>query len=134
MLGEQVGESKGKITARRVLPSDGGAKVEVSFEGSGTLLGSETFEIGTYWSVVRPDGTLYGEGQGLGMTKDGSSATWVGQGAGRFTGQGSGVSWRGAIYYQSASPKLARLNGIAVVFEHESDAAGNFTNKLWEWK
>ena len=126
--------SKGKITSRRVLPGDGGLKVEVSFESAGTLLGSEVSEIATYWSVVRPDGTLYGEGNGVTMAKDGGSASWVGQGAGKFTGQGTGVSWRGAVYYQSASPKLARLNGIAVVFEHESDAAGNATTKLWEWK
>ena len=32
MLGEQIGELRGKRTARRVLSTDGGFKVEVSFE------------------------------------------------------------------------------------------------------
>lgn len=49
MLGDQIGEERGKITARRVLPSDGGGpKVEVTFEASGTVLGSEGTDLGTY--------------------------------------------------------------------------------------
>jgi hypothetical protein len=44
------------------------------------------------------------------------------------------VSYRGAIYYSTASPKLARLNRIAVVFEYEVDANGNTHTKSWEWK
>ena len=64
---------------------------------------------------------------------DGDRATFVGQGAGRFK-PGGGVSYRGAVYYQTASPKLARLNGIAAVFEHETDAGDNITTKTWEWK
>jgi hypothetical protein len=41
MLGEQIGEELGRITARRVLPSDEyGPKVEVTFEASGKVLGS----------------------------------------------------------------------------------------------
>ena len=41
MLGEQIGEEKGKVTARRVPSIDGGTKVEVSFQSSGKLLGVE---------------------------------------------------------------------------------------------
>ncbi len=48
------------------------------------------------------------------MTQDGEMVTWKGQGIGRLTGVGA-VSWRGAVYYQTASEKLARLNGIAGV-------------------
>jgi hypothetical protein len=57
------------------------------------------------------------------MTEDGEMATWRGQGVGRFTGRGRAVSYRGAIYYQTTSERLARLNGIAVVFEYDSDEA-----------
>ena len=59
-------------------------------------------------------------------------ATWKGGGVGKFTG--GGVSYRGAIYYSTASQKLARLNGIATVFEFEVDADGNTQSKIWEWK
>jgi len=134
MQGEKVGESSGKVTSRRVLPNPGGApKMETSFEGSGKLLGVDEKEIGTYWSIVRPDGSLYGEGQGVIMGKDGDMASWVGQGVGTIKKDGA-VSYRGAVYYQSASPKWTRLNSVAAIFEYEVDGQGNTRSQLWEWK
>ena len=133
MLGEQIAESRGKRTGRRVLSVDGGFKVEVAFETTGKLLGIDTNEIGTYWSASRPDGSLYGEGQGIVGTPDGEGATWKGQGVGKFVAGGA-ISYRGAVYYNSASPKFARLNTVAAVFEFEVDAQGNIHSKLWEWK
>jgi hypothetical protein len=44
------------------------------------------------------------------------------------------VSYRGAIYLDSQSEKLQRLNSTAVVFEYEADADGNSSNKFWEWR
>ena len=133
MLGEQIGESRGKRSGRRVLSVDHGFKVEVAFESVGKVLGIDTNEIGTYCSVSRPDGTLYGEGQGVVLGNEGSTATWKGQGVGRFVGGGA-VSYRGAVYYSSASPKFARLNTVAAIFEFEVGAQGNTHSKLWEWK
>jgi hypothetical protein len=134
MLGEQIGEERGKITGRRVLQSDGQEPtIEVSFQATGKLLGQDTTGLGTYWSVVQSNGFLYGEGQGVSMTATGDVVQWTGTGRGRFTGQG-GASFRGVIYYQTTSEKFARLNGVAVVFEHEADGDGNVTNRLWEWK
>ena len=133
MLGERLGETRGKRTGRRVLSVDGGFKVEVAFETKGKLLGLDTMEIGTYWSESRPDGSLYGEGQGVMITHDGEAATWKGGGVGKF-GEGGAVSYRGAIYFSTASPKLARLNGSATVFEFDVDPEGNTHAKLWEWK
>jgi hypothetical protein len=135
MLGDVLGEERGQTTGMRVLPSEGeGPKVEASFQASGQLLGMEATDMGTYVSVVRPDGTLFGDGQGVSMTPDGDVATWRGQGVGRFTGQGTAVNWRGAIYYQSASAKLARLNGVAAIFEFDVDKDGKTNAKTWEWK
>ena len=72
MLGEQLGEETGQITGLRVLPDEGvGPRVEVSFQASGTLLGTPESDMGTYVSVTRPDGTLFGDGQGVVMTDDG---------------------------------------------------------------
>lgn len=135
MLGEQIGQETGQITGMRVLPGDGGGvKVEVSFQSSGTLLGMQGSNIGTYVSVTRPDGSLSGEGQGVVMTGDGETASWHGHGVGRFTGHGTAVSWRGAIFFLTASERLARLNGIAGVFEFETDESGKSENKTYEWK
>jgi len=93
MLGEKVAESTGRVTGRRVMP---GGKVEVSFEAAGKVLGIEEREIGTYASAMRPDGTLYGEGQGVIMGKGGEQAMWVGSGVGTIKPDGS-VSYRGAV-------------------------------------
>jgi len=133
MLGEQILELTGKRTGRRVLSTDGGFKVEVSFEDNGKLLGQPANNMGTCWSGTRPDGTLYGEGQGVVIMQDGEMATWKGQGVGKLQ-PGGAVSYRGAVYYSTASAKLARLNSVAVVFEFEVGADGNIRTKGWEWK
>ena len=134
MIGEKIGESSGKVTNRRVLSNpDGGPKVETSFQTKGYLLGVEIRENGTYTADVRPDGTLFGNGQGVILGKDGDMVSWVGNGVGTFKGGGA-VSYRGAVYYRSASPKFARLNTVAAVFESEVDAEGNTRAELWEWK
>jgi hypothetical protein len=134
MLGEKVGEAKGKVTLQRVLPNPGGPpKMETTFQQSGTLLGVATTETGTYSAVLRPDGTLFGEGQGIVMSADGDAASWVGQGVGTLKKDGA-VSFRGALYTQTASPKWARLNTYAEVYEFEVDAQGNTRGQVFEWK
>jgi hypothetical protein len=133
MLGEQIGEEQGKVISRRVLSVDGGTKMEVSLQSTGKLLGVETRSTTTYWAGIRPDGTLYGEAQGLVLGKGGEQATFKAQGVGKLL-DGGAVSYRGAQYFYSASPKLSRLNSIAVVFEYEADADGNTKSKTWEWK
>lgn len=132
MLGDQLGESTGKRLVRRVLASDP-LTVEVSFEDSGNMLGVPTSGMGTYTSIARPDGSIYGEGQGAMMTPDGDGVTWKGSGVGKF-GPGGSVSYRGVLYYRTPSQKLARLNSVCAVFEYEVDPAGNTSSKVWEWK
>ena len=134
MLGERIGEEIGKVTSQRVLPSINGApRMETSIQATGSLFGVGSTETATYIATMRPDGTLYGEGQGIVMGKSGESATWVGQGVGTLKKDGS-ISYRGACYYQSASPAWVRLNSVAGVFEYEVDAQGNTKGQLWEWK
>lgn len=133
MLGEQIGEETGKVISRRVLSIDGGAKVEVSLQTTGKLLGVETRSTTTYWATVRADGSLYGEAQGLVIGKGNERATFRAQGVGKLH-DGGAVSWRGASYYYSDSAKLNRLNAVATVWEYEADAEGNTKNKMWEWK
>lgn len=135
MIGEQIGEETGQITGMRVLPDEGeGSRVEVSFQASGTLLGAHVTNLGTYSSVSQPDGTLFGDGQGVTITEDGESASWHGQGVGRLSGHGMATAFRGAIYYQTTSKRLARLNGTAVVFEYQADESGKTEDKSYEWK
>jgi hypothetical protein len=134
MQGEKLGEFAGKVTSRRVLANPGGGpKMESSHQITGKLLGVDVMETGTYWAALRADGVLYGEGNGIAMGHGGEMATWIGQGIGRFGKDGS-VSFRGAVYYHSATPKWSRMNTVAAIFEYEVSADGNCTSHLWEWK
>ena len=134
MLGELLTDERGQITTMRVLPSDNGPTMELSFRATGQLLGTDFTDLATYESVVRDDGTLFGDGQGVAMTVDGAVVNYSGQGVGRFTGRGMAVSWRGAVYFQTGSDKFARLNGVAGVYEFEVDENGQTTAKTWEWR
>ena len=119
-----------KVTGRRVLPSDGGGpEVEISLAESGKRLELDINAFDTYWSVLRPDGTLYGEGRAVIMAANGEGASLVGQGVGRFTEMG-GASFRGAVYIYSSGATLSRLKGVAVAFEHEADANDNTKTTL----
>jgi hypothetical protein len=134
MLGEKIAEGRGKVTLQRVLPNPGGApKMETTFQDTGSLLGVGFQETGTYSSVLRADGTLFGEGQGIVMSAEGDAASWVGQGVGTLKKDGS-TSFRGAIYFQTTSPRWTRLNSYAAIFEHEIDAQGNTRGVVYEWK
>ncbi len=134
MLGEKIGEESGALVVQRVLPSEPGTpKMEVTQKGSGTLLGVPFHGSGTYWSKVRPDGTLYGEGNGVYMGEGGALATWVGQGTGTIAADGS-VKYRGAIYLYSTSDAWKQLNSVASLFEYGVDTDGNYNSELWEWK
>src|ERR687888_2236416 len=147
MLGDLIYEHKGKITGQRVLDTVGGQgevaaalpKVETTFSADAKLKGTISItDTGTYWSIIRPGGRLYGEGQGVYITKDGSgeTATWTGQGVGRLM-QGGRVSYRGSLFFRagdSSTGKMSFLNNIVAVFEYEVDESGNTTAKVWEWK
>ena len=132
MLGELIYEGHGKVGAARVLDEHG--KVEVSDQESGKLIGMEVTTWVTFLAVPRPDGTIWGDGQGSSTTRDGEFVTWKGHGIGRLTGKGNAASWRGTLYFQNASPKLARLLKTPAVYEYESDENGNTHIKAWEWK
>jgi hypothetical protein len=134
MLGEKLGGETGKVTMRRVVANPGGMpKMEVSFEAKGTILGVAVQDMATYQSIMRPDGTVYGEGQGVIMGHGGEMASWVGQGVGVF-GKDGAISYRGAVYYSTATPAWARLNKCASIFEYEVDAQGNTKSEIHEWK
>ena len=131
MLGELILEEKSKTTGVRVLP-DG--KVEQAAQGSGKAWGVEYDSVETFTTTFRPDGTQWFEGQGIAMTKEGDVVTFKGSGLGWSTGRGWSSAGRGAIYFQTASPKFAKANKTVGVFEFESDAEGNGHVKIWEWK
>ena len=132
MLGDKISESKGKRIVRRILSTDP-PTAEVTFEDSGTVAAIAMNGTGTYTSVIRTDGSIFGEGHGLIITADGEAITWKGSGIGKF-GTGGSVSYRGMLFYQTASQKLARINNLCGAFEFEVDSAGATSGTIWEWK
>jgi hypothetical protein len=132
MLGEQIGEATGRRIVRRVLSSDP-MRLEVTFEDSGKMLGVDIMGFGTYSAEVRADGTVYGEGEGGMITTEGEMVSWKGSGLGLLQAGGA-VSYRGILYFRTASAKLAQLNRAPGVFEYESAADGTTSTKIWAWK
>jgi len=134
MLGELIGEIRGQAIGTRVLRDEGqGPRMEATDQGSGELYGVSVNQTVTYVGAQRPNGTILGEGTGITMTVDGESATFRGYGVGTFVRPGA-VSWRGTLLYETSSKKLARLNGIAVLFEYDIDESGKSEGRLYEWK
>ena len=133
MLGDRLGEITGSVTYRRVLRGDDGMKLETSFEASGTFLGVSVEDVGTYVTVLRPDGTQYSEGRGIMTTEDGRIATWTGHGLGR-ADQGGAASHRGSLCFQMAPDEWARVRDVLVLFEYGVGADGTTTSEYWEWK
>ncbi len=132
MLGKMIGELKGKITGNRVLSVECCPKIESSFQETGKILEVEVTSMGTFWAILKEDGGLYGEGQGVLFTNDGEIVTWTGQGVGKM--KGKGTEWRASVFFNTSSKKLAHLNSIIGVVEYEIDQEKNTQEKIWEWK
>jgi len=106
MLGDQIGEVKGKLTGQRVLDEEeeeGLPKIEYSFSANGRMKEVDITHMATFWSISRGNGVLYGEGQGVITTRDGSAemATEIGRGLGQFTDGGKKLRFRGSFFLQS---------------------------------
>jgi hypothetical protein len=130
-LQDLIYEESGTVGSVRVLPD---ARIEVSFQGSGNLLGVDVTTLLTTVGTRQPDGTVVFEGWGVATTRDGDSVTVKAWGVRRPTGGGLKSSSRGFDIWQTASVKFARLNNTTYVWETEADEAGNYHLKLWEWK
>jgi hypothetical protein len=132
MIGAQIEEGRGKRTGRRVIATEPVMKVEVSVEETASFLGVEGLNIITYVSHTKPDGSLEGQGEGVFASLQGDIVTWKGMGVGRF-GENGSIHYSGSLSFTTTAQKLAKLNGMCVVFEWEIDAQGNTHSKMWEF-
>jgi hypothetical protein len=132
--GEVIIEEKGAITGTRILELEEGKvpSLESSYQGTGKILGVEFTNFGTFSGTPRPSGVLYGEGRGIVMTNDGEMVVWSAQGVGKPLGPVA-ASWRYSIFFQTASEKLGRLNGVLGVGNFDIDENGNVVNTACEW-
>jgi hypothetical protein len=131
----QIGEEEGEAVGFRVQPDlIHGARLEVSVRSQGKLLGEESSSIVTYWYVVRPDGTLYGEGHGIGMLKDGSTGTFTASGIGSQKTVGGPSHWRATLFYVTTSGKMSKLAHRPIFVEFDVDEHWKSKARIFEWK
>lgn len=134
MLGEIIYEATGLIKNQRVINADK-QKIETTFEARGKIKDIEVLDVGTFWSVPRQDGSIYGENKSVFFTSDNDViATAEDQVIGqnidtttlRFIGS--------AFFKTSYDGRLSSLNNIIGVFEAEVKDNKHLTVKKWEWK
>ena len=128
MMGDLIGEFKGKNTGWRVLP-DG--KIETTAQGTGKLLGIDAFLVSTSVGTME-NGIFMGEVNSVFTTMEGETITSKGVAVGYPSGNGGAT--RAASIHTTQSQKLARLNKVVGMHEYETDMNDNWTGKIWEWK
>ena len=136
-LGDLVLEETGTVTGIRVLSNDAsGSKVEISMRTTGTIRGVAESSLWTYSQLTRPDGSIYGEGEGVMTTQDGDVIQWKGSGSGKVAAPGDTINVRfvSMIFSHTASVKYADLNSIGLAVHHDVAADGSTVGKGWEWK
>ena len=134
MLGDVISEMTGKKVGWRVLPpEDLGPRMEISYQGTGKMLGVETTETGTYTAVARPNGTFFADAQGISIANNGGIISWSSQGIGIPDGTGM-VSYRGVLFFNSTSRTFSRLGTVTGISEYEVSEDGPLFGKVWEWK
>ena len=133
-LGELVLEDSGQITGIRVLSTDtSGTTLELNLQLSGTIRGVGQNTLWTYTMLQRPDGSLYGQGNGVLTTVNGDVIHLIGSGSGK-ANPGGTVRFCTMLHPHGATGQNADLNGIGLAGEYEVAADGTATNKCWEWK
>ncbi len=135
MLGDVIGEASGSITGMRLLPAEyNSPRVEITVQGRGEARDVSFTDLITYVQVVRPDGTLYGEGESAWFTDDGEVALWRGTGVGRATGPGGAASFSVVGLFQRVPSKLSHLAGMTTAVEFSIEENGEYHWQAWEWK
>jgi hypothetical protein len=133
-LGNLVLDETGSTTGLRVLSTDAtGTTLEVSLQLEGTIRGTAETTYWTYTQLIRPDGSIYGSGQGVMMTADGDVLNIIGHGSGQAAGPGDSTNFRTMLHVHTTAEKYADLNIIGLAGEYDIAPDGSAVNKCWEW-
>ena len=134
-LGDLILDETGQVTGTRVLSADAsGAKIEICLQLTGTIRGVAETTIWTYSTLTRPDGSIYGSGQGVMTTEDGDVINFIGHGSAQAAPPGGTTKFRTMLHAHTTSAKYADLNGIGLAGEYDVAPDGSAVNKCWEWK
>jgi hypothetical protein len=132
-VGKLLTDETGRVTIRRVLSVESGAaKVETTFESAGYLGDVHYTDLGTLWSVIRPDGTLYGEWKGGLRSDNNDTAVYRGITGGVYIDETLHTrAYRGALTFENATGAFAGLNSTLAVFEAVFDDRAAVTYRTW---
>jgi hypothetical protein len=134
-LGELILEERGQITGMRILSTDAsGTNMEVSLQLTGTIRGVAESTLWTYTTLTRPDGSIYGSGQGVMTTQEGDVIHLIGHGSGQAPPPGGTTRFHTMLHPYSTSAKYADLNSIGLAGEYDVNPDGSAINRNWEWK
>ncbi len=134
-LGDLILEETGTVTGIRVVSNDAsGTKIEVCLRTTGTIRGVAESTLWTYWQLIRPDGSIYGHGDGVLTTQAGDVLQLTGHGSGQAPSPGDPTKFRTMLHVHTVAAKYVDLNSIGLVGNYEVTADGNAVNKCWEWK
>ncbi len=132
MIGAQIEEGRGKRTGRRVIATEPVMKVEASVEETASFLGVEGLNIITYVSHSKPDGSLEAKARASLPRSRAAASPGKAWASGGF-GENGSIHYSGSLSFTTTAQKLAKLNGMCVVFDWEIDAQGNTHSKMWEF-
>ena len=134
-LGNLILDETGTVTGLRVLSTDAsGTQLEVCLQTTGTIRGVPETCFWTYTQLIRPDGSIYGGGQGVMTTQDGDVIQLIGHGSGQAPPPGEATKFHTMIHPHSTAAKYADLNVIGLAGEYDVDPDGSAVNKCWEWR
>ena len=132
MIGDKIGDTKGKTTNIRSLGvTNGVAVLESSFQDDGKIHGVDVHVIGSYTSTPRMDGTIFGEGSGIMMSREGDVVTWRAISVGRVLPTGAS-KWRVTFVFEPSTGKLAKWSERPAFAEYDVDPAGNQTGHYFD--
>ncbi|RLS51477.1 MAG: hypothetical protein DWH91_19165 [Planctomycetota bacterium] len=131
-----VGHAQGRVTGTRVLPPlERQAVLEISFQGSGELLGIPITSLGSSQFVFRDDGVIASdEGHIIITGPTGDIVRLKASGLGRLTGPAPQGRYVTTGKYETTATSWQYLNEVMGLFEFIVDSTGGFSVKIWEWK
>lgn len=131
--GKSIGEEHGETVGFRVLPDEGkGQWVEVSQRAKGKLLGLDSTDLLTYRFTIRPDGSLYGDGQGIQMLSDGSMSAWAATGIGSQSVPGGPQSWKVTLQFHNPMGRYKELEGHTIHVDFDVSADWKTAAKVFD--
>lgn len=136
MLGHPIGHATGRVTGTRVLqPVENEVNVEISFQGSGEILGIPMNDMGTSNLIFRQDGMIEAQdGHVVMFGPKGEIARLHSAGLGRLTGPVPQGRYTSTGMFETTAACWKHLNSIIGIFEFVVDDKGSYSVKVWEWK